>query len=394
MKNLHKRCILHAGTSKTGTTAIQKYLAGYPGKNDEFVYSSCMGINSSFELIHLFHTEPTSDYNYQLGNLSANKVVDYRKQALDYINRQIKKAIDENKILIFSWEGCWGFPDESLVQLRQFMESNGFTVELVVYMRPLKEWIESIFQQNIKAMGLAEFNPVSPVSSKSFEKTNQKIQKLEAIFGATQVYLYKYAPSMFDNGNVVQHFCQKIGITHKESHQRANDSLSLPALKLLYAYNQFGPALGYGPAMKNNHKLIEVLTQLHGPSMRLHSSLIEPVWEHQNQERTRTEQRLGGIDMSEDIYQFDTEEYVIKNENDMYKFDTKSLEWLAKQVNAQPVSPATGREAAEKVAIQVHSIYRKMYKRASFSSRISNRVNNLYRSFAVRHLFGIFNRKQ
>ncbi|MEN9414148.1 MAG: hypothetical protein RLZ62_452, partial [Bacteroidota bacterium] len=27
MKNLHKRCILHAGTSKTGTTAIQKYLA-------------------------------------------------------------------------------------------------------------------------------------------------------------------------------------------------------------------------------------------------------------------------------------------------------------------------------------------------------------------------------
>ncbi len=384
MTNNNPKCILHAGIPKTGTTSIQKYLQDNATSSDHFVYVSQYGVHSGFDLNHLLSSRPTDYLEYTIGNLKPGDVEKNKTAALQYVRQQAEKAIEEKKKLIFSWEGCFVvFDYEELTLFRNLMESLGFTVEVIIYIRTWKDQYESGFQQRIKGNGLDQFIPVGPNQKKGM---SSKVKCFEEVFGAHAVRLFKFDTALFENGDVVAHYCQQTEIPYKATRiYRQNDSLRLPAIKFLYAYNRYGPAHGYGPALKNNFLLISALAELEGPSLKFHSSLLDSMTDLIAQERPWLEQKMGGISLAEDICKYDNEEYTIKSESDMFNFSPDSLNWLAARVNARPVTPVSGEQAAKRVAVQLHALYKICHGKKPLYYRLANRAKTVIRR-TLKHL--------
>lgn len=376
MASIGPKCILHAGMPKTGTTSIQQYLYDSADSSDQFVYVSQYEKHSGFDLTHLLNSQPTDYLEYTRGNLKKNDLEKFINASHQYVKKLAEKALDENKQLIFSWEGAFIYFNRSeLTVFRDMMESYGFTVEVIIYVRPWKDQYESGFQQRIKGNGLDQFMPISPNQKKGI---SHKIKCFEEVFGTHAVRVFKYDTTLFENGDVVGHFCQQTGLSCKTTQiYRQNDSLRLPAIQFLYAYNRYGPMLGYGPAIKNNYLLIGALSALQGPSLTFHSSLLDSMTELIAQERPWLEQKMGGVSMEEDIFKHDNEEHTIKSESDMFNFSPVSLNWLAAQINARPVIPLSGELAAQKVAAQVHVLYKKAHGKKPLYYRLMRKVKTV-----------------
>jgi hypothetical protein len=277
---------------------------------------------------------------------------------------------------ILSAEVCWGMNRIEFERVRDFMADRGYTVQIVAYIRPWKQWVESSFQERIK-LGQGAFQ-IAPRQEARLDYRG-RIETLEAVFGADQVRAFKYDPRIFPDGCVVRHFCQHVGIhLDPASIRRANDSLKLPAIQLLYAYRKFGPGYGTGAtAMAENGRLNRRLRELDGPVLRFHSSAVEPVIGKLLPQLPWLEQRLG-LPFTEDLTQHDND-LCVRTEADLFDFDGKALAWLAAAVHSQPVSPATGEAAARAVAAQMHSLRRSVPARARARWLVRRIINGLRR---------------
>ncbi|MFN7834125.1 MAG: hypothetical protein ACK5Q2_19270, partial [Bacteroidota bacterium] len=171
---------------------------------------------------------------YTIGNLIPEKLAEYKAITEDYIVQKINNALENNKILLFSWEACFNFfSTDELLLFRNRLESHGFAVEVIIYVRNWKDIIQSGFQQRIKGLGLDSFIPVPPYLNQGLKN---RIIPIEEAFGAHAVRVFKYDTGLFENGDVVDHFCRQTGLSYKSTQiYRQNDSLRLPAIQFLYA---------------------------------------------------------------------------------------------------------------------------------------------------------------
>lgn len=332
---------------KTGTSSIQEYL--YCGLRDPaFRYVDFGEANGSRGVTTLFGNPETYFYHRQLG-LSKQDVVSYRHRCYQRLEKMMAKAATLGQTLILSAESGWHLQPLELRRLREYMENRGYSVKVVVYLRPWKSWLESRFQQDVRAWNHT-VSFLVPKSSQVFDYYN-RLQILEAVFGSDQVTVCPYHSRSFPDGCVVKDFCHRLGISFNPAQvRRANDSLSLPAIKLLYTYHKLGPGFGVGKwaVLSNNLLGYIALVQLPGPPVRFHSSLVEPLLKELTPQRPWLEQRLG-VAFDQDIYQHD-EADCIRKEADLFHYDRGSLEWLA---------AATGRlpsDDPQEVAAQIHHL--------------------------------------
>ena len=344
-----KQCILHVGMPKTGTSSIQESL--HDGLTDPaFHYCSFGSVNVMRSIITLFGEAPEKHHTHR--SWSTAQIKQERKQ----LHQQLEKVIANagNATLILSAESCWGeMSSAEFVRMRNFMTDRGYTVKVIGYIRPWKQWLESNFQQRIK-YDLKTFQPI-PVKPIKLDY-RERIQELQAVFGAEQVQIYLYDPQNFPAGCVVRHFCQQLGINFDSKRiRRVNDRLKLPAVQLLYAYRKFGPGYGIGrQARAENDLLIQQLSQLDGRPLHFHSSLLAPIESELARQRPWLEQRLGRP-FVEDIYRDDAG-ICIRQEADLFDFAPATLAWLAAATHSAPVDPATGEQAALAVSGQMHQL--------------------------------------
>ena len=74
---------------------------------------------------------------------------------------------------------------------------------------------------------------------------------------------------------------------------RVNESLSLPAISILFAYRVYGPGYGVGrQAVRENRALGDVLQEVPGPRFAFHESVVAPVLEANREDLAWIEDRL------------------------------------------------------------------------------------------------------
>jgi hypothetical protein len=347
-----KQCILHIGMPKTGTSSLQESLF-YGLADPAFRYIGLGGGNSTAALATLFSDKETH-YSHRQRGRSTQQVQQYRMQWLGQLDNALTH-IGADVRPILSAEYCWRMNRMEFERVRDFMAGRGYTIQIVAYIRPWKQWLESSFTERIK-LGQDAFQ-IAPRQEARLDYRG-RIETVEAVFGADQVQVFKYDPGIFPAGCVVRHFCQQMGIhLDPDSIRRANDSLKLPAIQLLYAYRKFGPGYGTGAtAVAENAQLNRRLRELGGPALHFHSAAVEPVISKLLPQIPWLEQRLGLL-FVEDITQHD-HDTCIRSEADLFDFDGEALAWLAAAVHRKPVSPATGEAAARAVAAQMHTLRR------------------------------------
>ncbi len=329
-----RRCILHVGSHKTGSTSIQKsLLAGVA--SPKFDYVDFGQSNGSVPLMSIFKDSPETYKFYRQQGWSQNKVDRYCK----YYKSQLEKVIrNSDKDLILSGEDLIGLTEKELANLNRYFNNNGFIVEIMVYFRPWHNWLESLFNESCKH-GTTNFFGIMPpgkIEQLQSDRLNyrQSIEKFDKIFGENNVHVFVFNAALFPKGCVVTHFCRQLQLEAVSQYvYRANDSMSLLAVKILYHYNHYVHEKRLKGFTKRDYRLfLKKLEQVKSNPIRFHSSLTERLLEPYRIQREWIEKRTG--DAFEEKFS-DGLSYAIRNQEDMMKFTLEEVLYLNNKMNSK-----------------------------------------------------------
>lgn len=218
------RCILHVGTHKTGSSAIQATLNAMSLPQD-IVLMADPGPNQSTTIRNAFSgIKEISRLRRSNTKASSGIKEASTTKCRDFLTENSKKTV------IISAEGFDNISEIGLQELVNIIPHK--TIEIVCYVRDPHGQMESALQQRIKA-GMADLKWPSLIFSykKAVSKYFRNDVKLD---------LVPYDRSTLLNGCVVQDFCARVGVSiEKDQVVAANIGLSKDAVSLLLHMNRF-----------------------------------------------------------------------------------------------------------------------------------------------------------
>jgi hypothetical protein len=348
-------CFLHVGANKTGSTSIQQSQF-FDLRDPGFQYVGGGRPNGSFAISTVFNPSPENQLFFNRAG-AAGRFEDYRRRCARQLDRGWTRAIRQGRHAVVSAEACWQSSRQGLLNLRDHLMGMGFEVRVLAYVRPWLPWAGSVFQQMVKSgrgslvVGLGDDGAIFAV--------RERLKDLFAVFGRANVAVHRFNPDDFPDRCVVRHFCGQIGMPVPTNRTwRLNESLSLPATQLLYAFHRCSPLGGEGrlPRPPGLQRLLLRLRGLRGPAFRLHSSFLSE-W---LVERRRDDQWLTanvGFSLA-DIPPPD-DEHSVETEADLLRFAPETREWIAERVGQPVVRLPDGEAAAGAIADQVDLLRRK-----------------------------------
>jgi len=341
---------------KTGTSSIQDSL--YFGLEDPaYRYISLGHTQASLTVPACFLDQPQDFWVFRMLGFSKLEVQRMQASHLRRLRRALVRARGRRQTPILSTEHCWVLPSAALDRLRAFLESEGFHVAGIVYVRPIKSWLESFFQQRNKWKKIA-FQPFqmrpAPGNYPDYFYA-EKLVALAETFGRENLTVRTFVGSNLKSNCAVQDFCESVGIhLSPDSIIRSNDSLSADATRLLYAYNHFCDSSAQDHLTRRS-VLARHLESLKGPPLRFHSSVFQPI-ETLIESQNRTLRDDYGVDISEDLKAHDEGDSV-REAKDLFRFPGALLEWLAEASDSRVIPVGEGEAAARDVAVQMKRLY-------------------------------------
>jgi len=273
------RCILHVGMPKTGTTSIQSTFAKQ-SKNLDFEYI-VMGLgNNAYPICGAFAENPEYFYRGMCGELDIEA---YQQKNLVLLTNLLRS--NQAKIVIISSEDICNLTETGLQRLKEFLGEYCQSIQVVGYIRPIIDYMQSSLQQVIKC-GITEFE---------YPCYRYKFEKFDNIFGREHVLLLKFDTSTLFNNDVVLDFCHHIGVSiDPSSIVRENQSLSLEAISLLYTYYKLSPEVNESTEATQQHYLfLQLFSNLGRQKLVFSMDLINTLLKNNSADIKWMEERLG-----------------------------------------------------------------------------------------------------
>jgi hypothetical protein len=357
---------------KTGTTSIQDSLYFRLGDR-RFRYISLGHVNGSIPLITLFSDRPEVMWPFQLIGMNPSRIPALKTSYTAGLRRALWRALRAGETPIVSAECCWNFSESELRRVHDFITAAGFSVRIVAYLRPIKSWMESRFQQAVK-VGHWRFDPwfrALPGEAGGHEIT-AVLSRVARVFGTEYVTVRAFQRSRLVAGCVVRDFCHVAGIAFDaRAIIRSNDSLSLDAVRVLCAYHRYRDA-----PLPWTELLAQRVSALGGAPLRFHSAFLSDWRSIIAAEHASVNARYG-LDLSEDFEGYDAGPSV-RTPDDLFSFSRPVMEWLAVASRSPVLDPGEGEEVARRVAAQVARIHRHLplrlrLGRAEYRARVALR---------------------
>lgn len=345
-----KLCIVHIGMPKTGSTTLQNTF--FEGIVDPRVcYGSLPHPNQSGWLYSLFATN-TQGYHF----LEAFEINTPEK--LEAFRVEAKKSLIEGfvsrecSIEILSGEDLFHLDEEGIRRLKSFLDIYFERTIVVAYVRPLKSFLESAFQQLVKYHGGASFD------FKSFYHPFKNLKRYDDVLGCDNVKLLKFQPYNFTDGDIVLDFCESLHITPMKAAQKiTNESLSKEAISILFTYNfhkkhktDFG-----GLQVKVNYALVDVVRSIGCEKFFFSGALVSEVINNFREDYDWMLNRLEGFDVSPE--QCDTG---FNSEHELMDYSTNFIGDLLGLVDSRDIDfecvrhPQTVAKLVDLLALKVH----------------------------------------
>jgi len=334
------RFIIHAGFHKTGTSSIQHALSQYADKRLSVIQFG--GENQSIPVINAFAKEPEHNrINVRRGRTRSD-LCQERSLVRDSLKKQLVSA---GNCAVLSGEGISMLDLDELEAFRSFLEPYCNEIDVLVYVRPAVSYMESTFQENVKA-GVARFNPRALLPH-----YRKRLQNLSQVFGQHSVHVRLYDKQALVGQDAVSDFFNYLGVPYRGPKLKTrNLGLSSQAVRILYCYWKFGPGYGVGEgAIRSNHRLIKRLGELDSEQLTLSSQVFEPFDDFLKKEQFWIREHFG-VDINDGSERPLESVFPIRYESDMYQLSDSTLDWLALHSSYTMDTTKSGEDLAREVA--------------------------------------------
>lgn len=315
-----KRCWLHIGMHKTGTTSVQQTLAGQDNPTD-WKYLSLGGHrNMGARMYAMFSSRPEAYYWFKKKGDSPEEIFAYGERLRQQLIQIVRDTNRDH--LIISGEAICLLDRPGVLRMHEFLTPLFDEIRVIGYVRAPIAFKSSIFQQRLKH-GDAPFDfEQRPIGYR------RRFSKFDDIFGRQNVILRKFEPEKFTHRCVVTDFCEQIGRPppNLSSVVRMNESLCREACSILYAYRKFGPPNRFGgDALIEEKRILAPLLAMEGTRFVLSKTLVAKSLAREQPDLRWIGQRLGEP-FAENLENSETE---ISNEEDLLLIDGEACSQFA-----------------------------------------------------------------
>jgi len=342
-----RRCIVHFGLLKTGSTSIQQALFTESHKSG-FSYLHLGSPYIGRKLMTAF-CQPPWRIAPDLRRTEPSEPLSVRDDLARFI------AANNAGPLVVSCESLSLFTESELSDFFEFLRSQGLNPEAAAYIRDYDSWSESIFQQSCR---YGTWNSsLFPLGSGAYRFA---VEKFDRLLGAENVRLWKYERNDFPGGCVVRDFFQRCGfLDYHGPSPELNEGLGLEAAKLLLAYHRskLGEVRDV-ETFRANARLAAHTRSLPGPPVRFHADLITERMILESTDLDWIETRLGK-DVRESRHPQNSGPF-IRSEEDLSKFSREALDWLQEQSGFRLADGSDPQEMASKVAAAMATLRDKL----------------------------------
>ncbi|MBX2869983.1 MAG: hypothetical protein KTR18_14990 [Acidiferrobacterales bacterium] len=217
---------LHAGMHKTGSSALQRMLAGYD--DGTTFYADLGSSNHSLALRTTFDPDPEQIDTHVLRGRSAAEV---QRLKIEYLEALGTQASRPGARMILSGEGVCDLADEGVAALRDWLVLHAKKVTVFAYVREPVAFVNSYFAESIKH-DLTEFDVPTP-------EYVRRLGRFRDAFPHQDVHFRIFDPQSFDGGSLVADFCKIAAIDRSQlpEENRSNESLPVEAVQILFRLN-------------------------------------------------------------------------------------------------------------------------------------------------------------
>lgn len=346
---MKRRCVIHFGMHKTGSSSIQESPFRYAENSPDWHYLHVGSANLSGAIATAFGDHPTQYHANRKRGLTEAEVNARAQEIRSKLTAQLQASTKPG--LLLSAEDISGISHAGLLRLVDWLASQVDDIQAVGYIRAPGAYAASAFQQRVKGGGVnqLQWGALIPRYRDRFEVFNQ-------VLGRDRVQFWKFNPAAFPSGCVVRDFCNRLSIPLPETHIiRINEGLSKDAVCLLYAYHKYGLGYGVGPTViRENRRLATLLAQLPGSKLQFATKALEPALQFRREQIDWMEARLGTSLEEPPVDHPDA----IHDETDLLRFSPESVRWLTEQLGIDFIASPT----PEMVAEWIHALRLKLTK--------------------------------
>ncbi len=225
-----KKCVVHIGMHKTGTTSIQNSLHRFSDTSFYYANIGASG-NHSVAIYSMLTARPEN----HLGNRhrSPAMLAEYIQNVQNDLCHSLSAA--GSRTLIISGEDIGQLQEDALIRLRDLLLGDRDEIQILGYVRPPKSFVSSAFQQQVRSGGISRID-----LGKLYRNYRNSFEKFDRIFGRDAVTLKLFDRQALVGGDSVLDFCATLGIDFPASRiSRHNESISRELLCLIYQYNKY-----------------------------------------------------------------------------------------------------------------------------------------------------------
>lgn len=242
-----KSIILHIGTEKTGTSAIQSFLRMNARvlSREGIIYTDGLDRTggSQWEFVGIAHNAPWEiDVGRGLGLGTVEDQVKLREQLTCVLDREAAKASGTDHLLISAehFHSRLRRPAE-IARLKGFLENWTDSFRIIVYFRR-QDRVQVGFLSTRAKSGETKLTPLIPGTREGptyYFSYDQVYDRWATVFGEESMCAGLYEDAVEADGSIVGDFCERLGISleGKVPPQCVNQSLSREGVHFLLALN-------------------------------------------------------------------------------------------------------------------------------------------------------------